>query len=54
MPKPYSLDLRARLEELWKKLGELCDIFSPEECQNYFTHAGYNEKQSSKAMRNTL
>ena len=22
------------VEELWKKLGTLCDIFSPEECQN--------------------
>ena len=29
------------VEELWKKLGKLCDIFTPEECQNYFKHAGY-------------
>ena len=29
------------VEELWKKLGKLCDIFVPEECQNYFKHAGY-------------
>ena len=30
------------VEELWKKLGKLCDIFTPEECQNYFKHAGYH------------
>jgi len=29
------------VDELWKKLGTLCEIFSPEECQNYFKHAGY-------------
>ena len=29
------------VEELWKKLGKLCDIFAPEECQNYFKNAGY-------------
>jgi transposase len=29
------------VENLWKKLGKLCDVFSPEECQNYFRHAGY-------------
>ena len=35
-----KLKLRKQ-DELWKKLGELCDIFAPEECQNYFKHAGY-------------
>jgi len=29
------------MEQLWKKLGELCDIFSPDECKNYCKHAGY-------------
>jgi len=29
------------METLWKKLGELCDRFPPQECQNYFRHAGY-------------
>jgi transposase len=29
------------MEDLWKNLGKLCDIFSPEECKNYFKHAGY-------------
>lgn len=31
------------VKELWDKLGELCDCFSPEECQNYFRHAGYGQ-----------
>jgi len=48
-----KLKLRT-VEELWKKLGTLCEIFSPEECKNYFKNAGYNEKQPSKAMRNTI
>ena len=29
------------VEELWKKLGKLCDIFTPDECKNYFKHTGY-------------
>jgi len=37
MPAPYSLDL-------WRKFGELCDIFSPKECLNYFKNAGYGKK----------
>jgi len=32
-----------KMEDLWHKLGELCDVFSPQECQNYFNHAG-NQK----------
>ena len=43
-----------KVEELWCKLGKLCDIFSPDECKNYFKNAGYNEKKPSKAMRNTI
>lgn len=27
--------------DLWKKLSQFCDIFSPTECQNYFRYAGY-------------
>jgi transposase len=29
------------MEELWNKIGKLCDIFTTEECKNYFKHAGY-------------
>ena len=28
-------------EELWKKLGKLCEIVEPEECKNYCRNAGY-------------
>ena len=36
--KPH---LRARavrtIDELWKAIGQICDLFQPEECKNYFT-----------------
>ena len=32
-----------KVEDLWRGLGELCDVFSPEECLNYFRHAGYQQ-----------
>ena len=31
------------VEELWSKLGKLCDVFSPDECKNYFKNAGYTK-----------
>ena len=34
------------MEELWNKLGELCDVFSPQECLNYLRHAGYQKDNS--------
>ena len=37
--------LRARavrtIDALWRAIGEICDLFSPQECQNYFNAAGY-------------
>ena len=37
--------LRARavrtIDELWKAIGQICDLFQPEKCKNYFTAAGY-------------
>jgi len=37
--------LRARavrtIDALWRAIGEICDLFSPQECQNYFDAAGY-------------
>jgi transposase len=45
-----KLKLRT-MEELWKKLGELCDVFTPSECKKYFKHAGYKK---SKLNFNTL
>jgi hypothetical protein len=26
---------------LWDKIGEILNKFSPQECANYFRHAGY-------------
>jgi transposase len=31
------------MDELWNKLGELCEVVTPSECKNYFKHAGYKE-----------
>ncbi|ACB96859.1 Transposase and inactivated derivatives-like protein [Beijerinckia indica subsp. indica ATCC 9039] len=37
--------LRARaartIDALWKEIGHICDLFQPDECQNYFKAAGY-------------
>ena len=41
-------------EDLWRKFGDLCDIFSPEECRNYFRHAGYQKITPSRQNPNTL
>ncbi len=29
------------VEDLWQRIGKLIEYFSPQECQNYFRHAGY-------------
>ena len=28
-------------DALWNRVGSICDTFSPQECLNYFRHAGY-------------
>jgi transposase len=28
-------------DDLWNRIGSLLDHFKPEECSNYFRHAGY-------------
>jgi len=37
--------LRARavrtIDELWKAIGDICDLFDPKECRNFFKAAGY-------------
>ena len=49
-----KLKLRT-MEELWKKLGQLCDIFKQDECKNYCKHAGYKIKTIlSRPMTDTL
>jgi len=32
------------IDELWKAIGNICTLFSPEECSNYFEAAGYGFK----------
>ena len=29
------------LDALWRAVGEICDLFNPDECWNYFKEAGY-------------
>ena len=29
------------IDDLWKAVGSICDLYTPEECQNYFNAAGY-------------
>lgn len=28
-------------DEVWQTIGQICDLFSPKECQNYFKACGY-------------
>jgi transposase len=32
------------IDDLWKAVGKICDLFSPQECRNYFREAGYGFK----------
>jgi len=38
------------MEDLWKNLGELCDIFTPKECYHYYKNAGYGKIKISIRM----
>ena len=29
------------IADLWKAVGSICDLYTPEECRNYLRHAGY-------------
>ncbi|MFZ1988351.1 MAG: IS630 family transposase, partial [Alphaproteobacteria bacterium] len=29
------------IEALWKAIGRIIDLFPPNECDNFFKHAGY-------------
>jgi hypothetical protein len=31
-------------EDLWKAVGAVCDLFTEDECFNYFVDAGYKPK----------
>jgi transposase len=47
--------LRARavrtIDALWCAIGEICDLFSPQECQNYFHAAGYGNHGKMAAVK---
>jgi transposase len=30
------------IDELWQAIGQICDLYEPEECLNYFKAAGYD------------
>jgi transposase len=32
------------IDDLWKAVGKICDLFSPQECRNYFKEAEYGFK----------
>lgn len=34
------------VEATWRKVGSLLNQFTPEECENYLRHAGYNGKSN--------
>ena len=41
--KAYLKRRAARtVNELWDAIGQATDIFSPAECENYFSAAGYD------------
>jgi len=29
------------IDDLWRAVGSICDLYSPDECRNYFAAAGY-------------
>lgn len=29
------------IEALWKAVGSICNLYTPDECWNYLNHAGY-------------
>ena len=29
------------IDNLWRAVGNICDLYFPDECQNYFNAAGY-------------
>lgn len=40
--KAHLRRLSARtIDDLWKAVGSICDLYSPDECWNYFHAAGY-------------
>jgi transposase len=43
--KAHLRKIAARtIDDLWKAIGDICALFTPEECSNYFKAAGYGFK----------
>jgi hypothetical protein len=42
------------IDELWNAIGQICDLFTPEECANYFEAAGYGFTGRSDALGGSL
>ena len=41
-PKAHLRKAKARtIDALWQAVGSICDLYSPDECRNYFKEAGY-------------
>jgi len=38
------------IDDLWKAIGSICALFTPEECSNYFAAAGYGFNRSPDAL----
>ena len=51
---PRQAHLRAAkartFDELWKAIGNICALFSPDECRNHLKQAGYASDQVSDAL----
>jgi transposase len=41
---------RRTVEGLWSFLGEAIDLFTPDECRNFFRHCGYAATPTSKPL----
>ena len=39
---------------LWDAIGRILDLYSPQECANYFTNSGYDADRSETALANGL
>ena len=41
-PKAHLRRIGTRtIDDLWRAVGSICDLYSPDECRNYFAAAGY-------------
>ena len=40
--KAHLRRIKARtIDQLWRAVGNICDLYTPDECWNYLKHAGY-------------